>query len=366
MSTTHFARRNTVGLALCALVLGACTPSIAPGTTLTTDPFPGNPPRPAVVASSPADQPSSALQATNTALVGPYPGSGSDVVRVALAPDATLPEELVTDFHTTTGFTIELVTGSEAEAANTADVLVGYDSGAMLRLASSLTPDTPEGFEPPAELRLEQAGGALPYAHDDVCVMADAQWYAANRLNPPASINDLAAADNAARLIVPTPKESGVGASFAHLMASLQGEQTGTWVNGAKGAGMQILPVSEADAAWTLNGGNRPLAVAPLSRAARAVTNTGTESYLTPVPGSCVSRTLYTAQRVAASNAQGAHSFMAYLYTRPAQALLASHGAAFPLDTEQAANTLAALYAAPREDAVTLTAEQLQPVPQGW
>lgn len=365
MSTMHHSRRNAVGLALCALILSACTPSIAPGTTLTTDPFPGNPPRPAV-ATSTADQPASTVLATNTALVGPYPGSGTNTVTVAIAPDATLPDELLADFHNTTGFTVEKLAASEAEAANAADVVVGYDAGTMLRLTSSLTPEIPAGFEPPAERILTQVPGALPYAQDDVCVMADTQWYAANRLNLPSSINDLSAPDNAARMIVPSPKDSAAGASFAHLMASVQGPQMDSWLSGAKNAGMQILPLNEADAAWTLNGGARPLAVAPLSRAARTVTNTGTESYLAPVAGSCVPRTLYTAQRAAASNPEGAQSFMAYLYTRPAQALLATHGAAFPLDTEQAANTLVALYAAPREDAVTLSAEQLQSLPQGW
>lgn len=366
MSTTLHSRRSVAGLALCALIVSACTPSIAPGTTLTTDPFPGNPPRPAVATSAAADRPSSTNPTVNTALVGPYPGRGSSVVRVTIAPDATLPDLLLRDFEDTTGFTVDVLTGSEEAGVNAADILVGYDGGAMLRLGPSLIPETPAGFEPPAHHRIALVPGALPYAQDDVCVMADTQWYAANRLSPPASVADLSAPDNAARLIVPSPKESAAGASFAHLVASAQGGQMDAWLTTMKAAGMQVLPLNEAEAAWTLNGGGRPLAVAPLSRAARAVTNTGTESYLAPVAGSCVSRTLYAAQRGAATNPEGAHSFMAYLYTRPAQALLAAQGGAFPLDTEQTAHTVTALYAAPREDAVALTAEQLQPIPQGW
>lgn len=364
MSTTRHLQRPAAGLALCALLLSACTSSIAPGTTLTTDPFPGNPPRPALAGNTPAaDAPSE--PGTSTALVGPHPSSGTTVVRALLAPDATLPETLANDFQATTGYTLQILNPLK-ETDHHADVLVGFDGGAMMRMTPTLAPEAPEGFQPPADAQLAQAPGALPYAHDDVCVMADTQWYAANRLTPPGSVNDLATADHAARLIVPSPKESPAGATFAHLMASLQGAQISTWLANAKAAGMQVLPFDEAEAAWTLTGGARPLAVAPLSRAARAVTNTGTESYLAPVAGSCVSRTLYAAQHVQATNPDGARSFMAYLYTRPAQALLAEQGAAYPLDSEQAKHTATALYAALREDTVALSAEQLQPTPQGW
>lgn len=366
MRTTHHSRRNAAGLALCALVLSACTPSIAPGTTLTTDPFPGNPPRPAVAGEAPATSVTPGDPTQSTALVGPAPAGGSSVVRVALAADATLPTALAADFQATTGFTLDITSGSEGAAAQQADILVGFDAGAMLRLGPTITADAPEGFKPPEARLLSQVPAALPYAQDDACVMADVQWYAANRLSAPASASDLSAPDNAARLVVPSPQESGVGASFAHLMASMQGPQIGAWLTGAKAAGMQVLPMNEADAAWSLNGGARPLAVAPLSRAARAVTNTGTESYLMPVAGSCVARTLYAAQHGQATNPEGAQSFLAYLYTRPAQALLAVEGGAFPLDSEQAANTVMVLYAAPREDAVALTPEQLQATPQGW
>lgn len=365
MSTTHHLQRPAAGLALCALVLSACTPSIAPGTTLTTDPFPGNPPRPATTHANADTPPASADPAASTALVGPTPSTGSNLVRVLLAPDATLPEALVADFHATTGYALQIEQAHNA-ADTAADVLVGFDGGAILRLRPTLAAQTPEGFQPPQAASIEQVPAALPYAHDDVCVLADTQWYAANRLTPPATISDLSAADNAARLIVPSPKDSPAGASFVHLIAATQGAQMSAWLTSMKAAGMQVLPVDEAHAAWTLNGGARPLAVAPLSQAARAVTNTGTESYLAPIAGSCVSRTLYVAQHGQATNPEGAHSFMAYLYTRPAQALLASQGAAFPLDTEQAANTVTGVYAAPREDAAPLTAEQLQPTPQGW
>ena len=82
------------------------------------------------------------------------------------------------------------------------------------------------------------------------------------------------------------------------------------------------------------------LVVAPRSLAAAAATNTGADSYGTPISSTCIARIMYVAA-TGSSASDGAESLIAWLQGESAQRSLATTGAAYPIDGVLAADTKA-------------------------
>ncbi len=365
-------------LALSAAALAGCSASVDPSADPGADPFSAP-----IVPGASAVIPAGAAQ-SGTPIVAPRRGTGT--VTVGVPVGRSFSDELVRDFLRATGFSliqVELADTdlAQARAGETAvDVVMGLDATDAVAGTSggALAGSAPEDARTAEGTALAGAAGAVAYGRDDVCVLADAQWFAANGLALPTSLADLASPDYAALLEIPDPGTTTAGRAFVQATAAQQGEGAAAWWGALLGAGAAVDREADALGRWTAwtsasagfstvaglasataGEGTRPLLVGPASWAATTLNNTATESASAPIGSTCLARTLYAARVAAPANPDGAESLLAYLLTPRAQQALAQQSLATPLAASVAEDTPLGWFAAPSPDALTLSDEQL-------
>lgn len=277
--------------------------------------------------------------------------TGHGLVRVLAPRGAALPEAVVRAFSDATGFEVRQDTASEDGLADAAagrvDAVVGVDGGDAVRV----------GLE-----------GQRAYGRADVCVMADWQWFAANRIEQPRTFGDLAQDRYAGLLVVPDPASSPAGRAFVQASASALGRSSRAYWSALLGGGAAVVEAGQVDAHYTGHtpSAGHPLAVAPLTDAATTLNDTGTESATAPIGRTCLRRDLVAGAAVHASNAAGAASLVAFLRSAAGQRALARSGAAVPLDARFAAGTRIGSFAVPARDAVRVSSRVLASQTDGW
>ena len=338
-------------LVVASTAVAACTPSVSPGAP--RDPF-ASP----IVPGQSARASSSATTAGT--IDAPTPRSGSGTVTVALVGGAQLPMETAQEFTKVTGFTVAAVPvdGVDALSKAGADVVLGLDGADALQAtaAGTIAASAPQDTATIAGTVVDGAAAAIAYGRDDVCVIADKSWMSANGRPLPTSFGDLTSPRIRALLAVPDPASSSVGRAFVQEAASQTGEGLGSFAQslnprvdaslgatiGAWTAGAHVSEeyLSEIAGASAGASGAYPLVVAPRSLAAAAATNTGADSYGTPISSTCIARIMYVAA-TGSSASDGAESLIAWLQGESAQRSLATTGAAYPIDGVLAADTKA-------------------------
>ena len=338
-------------LVVAATTVAACTPSVS--SSAPRDPF-----------ASPIVPGQSARASSGTAGHGtidaPTPRSGSGTVTVALVGGAQLPMETAQAFAKATGFTVAVAPGDGVDALSKAgaDVVLGLDGADALQAsaAGTIAASAPQDTATIAGTVVDGAAAAIAYGSDDVCVIADKSWMSANGRPLPTSFGDLTSPRIRALLTVPDPASSSVGRAFVQEAASQTGEGLGSFAQslnprvdaslgatiGAWTAGAHVSEeyLSEIAGASAATSGAYPLVVAPRSLAAAAATNTGADSYGTPISSTCIARIMYVAA-TGSSASDGAESLIAWLQGETAQRSLATTGAAYPIDGVLAADTKA-------------------------
>lgn len=367
-------------LLTCGLAISACTPSINAGQHLTADPFLGTGTLPADTVSQ---ENSSTAQADNAEsgnfekaadLTTPELRSANGTLNILVDDEAAIPQALIDDFTDLTGVQVVTSIFNPQSGEVPVDILLGFDAHALDKahkaqlLASNAPSDTH------ATAPLTDIPAAVDYARDDVCVLADRQWYVLNGAQMPTSLAALAAAGEAGKM-VQAPQDSDATIAFSEFVASSLKDKAGVWQAQLTVAAPFPATWDEAAQAHTVRlydepatapvpgrqlwaggasgpmpasalasdegvQGVRPLRIAPLSLLGRAVTNTGTQSYLTPVAGTCAPRRLYVAASAAANNTNAVEAFIEYVTSGKAQRILAQTGAAPPLDAHNALGTL--------------------------
>ena len=338
-------------LVVAATTMAACTPSVS--SSAPRDPFAS----PIVPGQSARASSSAAGHGTIDA---PTPRSGSGTVTVALVGGAQLPMETAQEFTKATGFTVAAVPvdGVDALSKAGADVVLGLDGADALQAtaAGTIAASAPQDTATIAGTVVDGAAAAIAYGRDDVCVIADKSWMSANGRPLPTSFGDLSSPRIRALLAVPDPASSSVGRAFVQEAASQTGEGLGSFAQslnprvdaslgatiGAWTAGAHVSEeyLSEIAGASAATSGAYPLVVAPRSLAAAAATNTGADSYGTPISSTCIARIMYVAA-TGSSASDGAESLIAWLQGETAQRSLATTGAAYPIDGVLAADTKA-------------------------
>ena len=338
-------------LVVAASTIAACTPSVS--SSAPRDPF-ASPIVPGQSARA-----SSAATTAGT-IDAPTPRSGSGTVTVALVGGAQLPMVTAQEFTKATGFSVAVVPvdGVAMVPKADADVVLGLDGADALQAAKAgmIAGAPPQDTMTLAGTAVDGAPAAVAYGRDDVCVIADKSWMSANNRPLPTSFHDLSDPRVRALLTVPDPASSSVGRAFVQEAASQTGEGLGSFAQslnprvdaslgatiGAWTAGAHVSEeyLSEIAGASAATSGAYPLVVAPRSLAAAAATNTGADSYGTPISSTCIARIMYVAA-TGSSASDGAESLIAWLQGETAQRSLATTGAAYPIDGVLAADTKA-------------------------
>ena len=331
-------------LAVAATTVAACSPSVS--SSAPRDPF-ASP----IVPGQSARASSSAVG--HGTIDAPTPRRGSGTVTVALVGGAQLPMETAQEFTNASGFTVAAVPvdGVDELAKTNADVVLGLDGADALQASASgaIATVAPQDTVTLSGTAVEGAAGAVAYGRDDVCVSANGRPL-------PTSFGDLTSPRIRALLAVPDPASSSVGRAFVQEAAAQTGEGLGSFAQslnprvdpslgatvGAWTAGAHVSDgyLSEVMGASAGTSGAYPLVVAPRSLAAAAATNTGADSYGTPISSTCIARIMYAAA-TGSSASDGAESLIAWLQGESAQRSLATTGAAYPIDGALAADTKA-------------------------
>ncbi|MDN6794972.1 MAG: hypothetical protein L0L69_07955 [Propionibacterium sp.] len=362
-----FARRAGLIGALAALgLLTACSASVDPAAGPSSDPFstpvlPGSATA-GTTAASGASEPHSPL---------PQPRRGHGTVTALVPRGAPLPQDMVESFHLDTGFTLsqvevpaeDLAAGAPQDTA--VDVLVGLDAADAAAAASAglLARAVPEDAVAPEGTALESVPAAAAYARDDVCVLADVQWYSANRQDLPDGLAALATGQWAQQLLVPDPGSSVEGRAFTRAAQADLGKGADAWWATLVSGGVVTGSTDQVAERWTASSAQvedaRPLLVATQSLAAATLNDTGTESAARAVPGTCLERLLYSAVAADAPDADGAQSLVAWLQGGVAQKGLASAGVAAPLSAADAEGTPIGWFSLPFDGALSLPEAEL-------
>lgn len=358
-------RRTRWATAMVAvMVLAGCSASVDPSADPTRDPFA----QPVV----PGAQSGAANGARPGILPGvpnpdtPRPRHGRGVVTALVPAGSTLTEAAVRSFRATTGFSLrqvevpadDLATG--APAGTTADVLLGLDPDQALEAGADglLADGAPEDTPAPEGTALAGAPAASAYARDDVCVLADREWFSANDYALPTSFADVADSGWAGDLLVPDPAGSVVGRAFTRAAQAGLGSGVDAWWSALTTGGVRTGAPEDLQAEWTAASGavdgGRPMLVAPRSLAAATLNDTGTESLAAAVPGTCLDRPLYSAISATPANADGAESLVAWLRGPVAQRDLATRGVAQPLEAGDAQGTVTEWSAPSTDQPLTL------------
>ena len=339
-------------LSLTAMTVAACSPSVS--SSAPQDPFA------APIVPGQSARASAASGGGRGTIDAPTPRSGSGTVTVALVGGAQLPIETAQEFTKATGFTVVVVPvdGVNAVSKAEADVVLGLDGADALQAsaAGTVASSAPQDTVTLAGTAVDGAPAAVAYGRDDVCVIADKSWMSANNRPLPTSFADLTSPRVRALLAVPDPALSSVGRAFVQEAASQTGEGLGPFVQslsprvdsslgaviGAWTAGGHVSDgyLSEVVGSESGASGAYPLVVAPRSLAAAAATNTGADSFGTPLSSTCIARIMYAAATKAPA-ADGAESLIAWLQGETAQRSLATTGAAYPIDGVLAEDTKA-------------------------
>lgn len=356
-------------LAIAALMLSACSPSAPQGAHLGDDPFTlaGSGPQFGVDQAQ-SDSRMSGAEDPNAIPAAPKLRSAGGTLHLLLDEEAALPQSLLDDFTYLTGVPVEVVSLASRQDEAVVDAFIGFDASGITRAigAEALTKAAPVDAKPTHPV--SALPSAVDYARDDVCVLADAQWYALNKLQVPANLAALGEAPVAAQLTL-APSESSTAYVFTEHVNARMGGHAKQWLGKVQGQALAPKTWAEAADAFTLrivpqanthevpgrsvwagaepgpsassseNPGKRPLRVAPISLAARSTTNTQTSGYLTALEGSCAERYLYIAAAATVSNPDAVEAFTAYMVSPRAQRLMALSGAAAPVDPAHAVNT---------------------------
>ncbi len=376
--------------AVAALVLAGCTPSVDPTSDPAIDPFAA----PIVPGVSSAVVPGDPAQSGVRAI---KPRRGTGTVTVIVAQGRVFSDQLAHDFQRATGFQLDQVevadqglsaghaaTGPSDAGESGPDLVMGLDATDALDATweGVLADSAPQDAVTAQGTALTGAPGAVAYARDDVCVLADTQWFAANALALPSSLDDLASSTYAPLLEIPDPASTTAGRAFVQVTAYSLGDRAAPWWKALLDAGAQVDAAANALPRWTgwtdrsaaarqvralapvsAGSGTRPLLVGPASWTAMTLSNTGIESTSAPLGMTCLARTLYAARTVQPRNAAGAESFLAYLLTPRAQQALGEESLATPLAASAAENTPIGWFAAPSDEAVLVAEEALGRTP---
>ncbi len=318
---------------------------------------------------------------------GPDQPAAREVVLVTYDSFA-LPEAAAAAFEEATGFRIRVVTGGDSGSVLTSallragapdgDVIFGIDGASASRV---LAEDLLEPFVPaavgsgavPDALRLpgELADLLTPVDTGDVCVIADAEWFAARGLEAPRTLADLTDPRFRDLLVVQSPVTSSPGLAFLVGTVAAEGEGWPAYWERLRDNGVRVRP-SWDDAYntdYTVSGGDRPLVVSYASSPpAEVVFSEGTRTApaSTVLVDTCVRQVEYAGVLRGAPNPEGARQLVEFMLDPEWQAELPLTNFVLPAVTGTPLPATFEQFAARPTDPLTLPADRIGAERDDW
>lgn len=311
-------------------------------------------------------------------------GSGSGTVVLLTHDSFALPKGLIADFERRSGYDLEvrpsgdagqLATKLAVSAGNPlGDVVFGIDNAFASRVtgADVLEPtdtELPAGADEFA-LPGDQADLLTPVDQGSVCVNVDSDWFAAQKLAPPKTLEDLTRPKYADLFVTPGATSSSPGLAF--LLATID-EYGADWpaywqrlmANGAR------LTSGWEDAYFTdftggSNKGTRPIVVSYDSSPAFTVDESGKQSSTAALLDTCFQQVEYAGALKDAENPEGARAVLDWLHSPEVQAALPNSMYVFPVAADTKLPPAWARFAKPPEDPTTMDPARIAESRQDW
>jgi len=268
----------------------------------------------------------------------------SDDVKAAFERESGLTLRVLQSGDASEMLTKALLTAGNPQG----DVLFGVDDNLLSR---ALDGDLFEAYESPAladvdaRYLLDDEHRVTPIDHGEVCLNYDKAWFAERGIDPPDSLDDLAAARYRALLVVESPATSTPGLAF--LLATIahfgEGGWQGFW---RRLRANDVLVVDGWEEAYTArfsgaagSKGERPIVVSYASSPPAEVyyrSPRPTEAPTAVVESSCYRQVELAGVLRGARNEQGAHALIDFLLSRRFQEDIPLSMFVFPVNREAA------------------------------
>ena len=268
----------------------------------------------------------------------------SDDVKAAFERESGLTLRVLQSGDASEMLTKALLTAGNPQG----DVLFGVDDNLLSR---ALDGDLFEAYESPAladvdgRYLLDDEHRVTPIDHGEVCLNYDKAWFAERGIDPPDSLDDLAAARYRGLLVVESPATSTPGLAF--LLATIahfgEGGWQGFW---RRLRANDVLVVDGWEEAYTArfsgaagSKGERPIVVSYASSPPAEVyyrSPRPTEAPTAVVESSCYRQVELAGVLRGARNEQGAHALIDFLLSRRFQEDIPLSMFVFPVNREAA------------------------------
>lgn len=310
-------------------------------------------------------------------------GEASGTVRVVTHDSFYLPEELLDQFQTESGYTLEFSAPGDAGAlvnqliltsdAPLGDVVYGVDNAFASRgIAEEVFADyAPETLPASAQDYLIDGGNALtPIDLGDVCLNIDHQWFADNDVAEPTGLADLTDAQYADLLVVTNPATSSPGLAF--LLATVAEFGDGWSDYWANLAGNGLLVEDSWSTAYfevfsgASDDGTRPIVLSYASSPAAEVGDDGEQPPTTALLDSCFRQVEYAGVLADAENPDGGQAFIDFLLTDAVQAELPWNMFMYPINTEVELPEEFAQWAPLADDPYTMDPSEIDANREDW
>ncbi|WP_106849115.1 thiamine ABC transporter substrate binding subunit [Blastococcus sp. Marseille-P5729] len=242
------------------------------------------------------------------------------------------PEELIEQFEKDSGFTVEIQAGGDAgevtnklilsKDAPVADVVFGVDNTFASR---PIEEDVLEPYESPAqserskELALAGTSNELTAIDfGDVCLNVDNEWFAANGIVAPSSLEDLIKPEYKDLFVTPSAVTSSPGMAFFLATVAKYGETgwqdywTALLANGAKITNGWTDAYS-VDFSGGEGNGARPIVLSYASSPPFTIPEGGSEPTTSAVLSTCFRQVEYAGIVKGADNVEGAQAFIDFI-----------------------------------------------------
>lgn len=369
------------GLAVAALVLAACGDSDD-----TNDDNAGNDANNAEAnGDNSADSDSDNDTATGDDAGTVTAPEGSGEVVLVTHESFTLPDEVLEEFTTQTGYTVTVQAVGDAGAmANQlvltagsplGDAVFGVDNTFASRVVSEgvLAPYSPELPEGGGEHALDgdAAEHLTPISYGDVCLNIDDVWFEDNGIEPPTSLQDLTDEAYADLFVTPGATDSSPGLAF--LLATIGEFGEDGWQdywsalmdNGA------LITSGWSDAYYvdfTAGGGDgdRPIVLSYASSPPFTIPDGEEEPTTSALLDTCFRQVEYAGVIEGAENVEGAEALIDFLLSDEVQAEIPDAMFVYPVSTQVELPELWAQWADVADAPIEISPEEIEANREAW
>ena len=311
----------------------------------------------------------------------------SKTVTLVTYDSFALSKKTLADFTKKTGITVKVLkNGDTGKVVNTAiltknrpqgDVLFGIDNTFLSKAldAGIFEPYTSPGLaDIDPKYVLDPDHRVTPVDHGDVCLNYDKTWFAAKKIAPPASFEDLAKPQYKDLLVVENPATSSPGLSFLLATVAKYGQDgwTDYWTS-LKDNGVKVQPGWDEAyyGDFTAGGdkGKRPIVVSYASSPAAAFDYSEkklTDSPTASVDSTCFSSIEFAGILAGAKHADAGRVLVDYLIGTEVQKDIPPNMYVYPVRTGTPLPESFTKYAKPVASPLTLDAATIDENREAW